>query len=422
MKIEQVSVGALIPHSANNLKHPDSQVDRIASAIEQFGFNVPLVVNKSNVVIAGHGRLLAAKKLGLKDVPCVRADHLTAAQERAWRILDNSIPREAEWDFDALKLEFSLMEEDGFDFERWGIDDLIPKDFGEEATDDEYEAGPLDDIETIVKVGDLIELGEQRLFCGDSTNPEHVAELFNGAKPFMMVTDPPYGVEYDPTWRDNAGGQFGDGKTKMRGKVQNDERVNWTAAYELFPGDVAYVWHASYYTIDVGQNLRDAKFAIRSSIIWRKPHFIMSRGHYHWQHEPAWYAVREGKTSKWCGDRSQSTIWDIKGMNPAGGGKEAKTVHGTQKPLECMARPIRNHGGKDDAVYDPFLGSGTTLIACEQLGRTCYGMELEPKYCQVIIDRYHKYCRDNGKEFRCMINGEPYEPIENTTTTEAQER
>jgi DNA modification methylase len=162
--------------------------------------------------------------------------------------------------------------------------------------------------------------------------------------------------------------------------------VDWTEAYKLFPGHVAYVWHAARFTADLALNLGQAGLHVRAQIIWRKPRFAIGRGHYHWQHEPCWYAVREGGSAKWCGDRTQSTVWDINAKD-----QDAETRHGTQKPVECMARPVRNHGVKGDDVYDPFLGSGTTLIACERLGRRCYGLELSPAYCDVIVHRYENF-------------------------------
>lgn len=175
------------------------------------------------------------------------------------------------------------------------------------------------------------------------------------------------------------------------GKVTNDDRADWTEAYSLFPGDVVYVWHAALHAGTVAINLADAKFVIRSQIVGAKPHFAISRGHYHWQHEPCWYAVKKGRTSKWVGDRKQSTLWEFPARIGAHGNKDdAVTDHSTQKPVECMARPIRNHGGKGDDVYDPFLGSGTTIIAAEQLGRRCFGLELSETYCDIIIARWEK--------------------------------
>jgi DNA modification methylase len=192
-----------------------------------------------------------------------------------------------------------------------------------------------------------------------------------------MVTDPPYGVSYDPRWRLEAG--LLASAPRRLGKVQNDDRVDWREAWQLFSGDVAYVWHAGVFAASVALQLEDSGFEIRSQIIWRKPTFPISRGHYHWQHEPCWYGVRRGATASWIGDRSQTTVWDVAGRS------ETKTDHATQKPVECMARPIRNHEGD---VYEPFAGSGTTLIAAEQLGRRCAAIEIDPAFVDVVVSRW----------------------------------
>ncbi len=205
--------------------------------------------------------------------------------------------------------------------------------------------------------------------------------LLGGSIPFLMVTDPPYGVNYDPEWRNQAGLC----ETERTGTVTNDDRVDWTAAYQLFPGTVAYVWHAGRYAAEFTTHLHHVGLQIRAQIIWRKPRFAISRGAYHWAHEPCWYSVREGSSSKWCGDRSQSTVWDIEAC-----ADDEATRHGTQKPVECMGRPIRNHGTREDSVYDPFVGSGTTLIAAERLQRTCFAMELDPGYVDVVVRRWEK--------------------------------
>ena len=194
-----------------------------------------------------------------------------------------------------------------------------------------------------------------------------------------MVCDPPYGVSYDPAWRNDAGVST----TERTGKVLNDDRVDWTEAWRLFPGDVAYVWHAGRYCAEVAASLERADFEIRSQIIWSKSRFALSRGHYHWQHEPAWYAVRRGATAHWGGDRTQSTLWEI-GLTDDG----QWTPHGTQKPVECMARPMRNHDAP--SVYEPFSGSGTSLIAAEQHRRKCFAMELAPGYVDVALRRWEK--------------------------------
>ena len=203
-----------------------------------------------------------------------------------------------------------------------------------------------------------------------------------------MVTDPPYGVEYDPTWRDDA--LATPGQVKARGKVLNDDRFDWSATWGLYDADVAYVWQADRFFAAMATQLQNSDYQCRAIIVWRKQHFQLGRGEYHWQHEPCWYAVKAGRKSGWCGDRTQSTIWDIAGMNPAGRTRDAadeRAGHGTQKPIECMARPIRNHFDPGIIVCDPFHGSGTTLIAAEREQRICYAMELGPHYVAAQLER-----------------------------------
>jgi DNA modification methylase len=197
-----------------------------------------------------------------------------------------------------------------------------------------------------------------------------------------MVTDPPYGVEYDASWRNDAAaaGHLAYAPSRI-GQVAHDDRLDWSEAWSLFPGDVVYCWHAGRHASAVQRSIEDAGFEVRCQVIWAKSNFPISRGHYHWRHEPCWYAVRKGATAHWSGDRTQTTLWDINLDRNVEGG------HSTQKPLECMARPIRNHGEPDDLVYDPFLGSGTTIIAAHRTGRRCYGLEIEPRYGEVILRR-----------------------------------
>ena len=322
------------------------------------------------VTVAGMTMALAGAAVVIDD------DNATAVQ---FAIADNRTAELAEWDPDTLALllgEMDAAAQAGVGFEPSDVDKLL-RELQPDLQDDEVPELP---EVAVTKPGDLWVLGDHRLLCGDSTDPANVARLLGDAKPFLMVTDPPYGVDYDPEWRKETGLNQGG----AMGKVRNDDRVDWTEAYQLFPGDVAYVWHAGRFAGELAADLDDADFEIRAQIIWRKPAFAISRGHYHWQHEPCWYAVRTGRTSKWVGDRSQSTVWDVSNKIAD------RTEHGTQKPIECMARPIQNHGGKADAVYDPFLGSGTTLMACEQLGRRCFGLELDPRYCDVIVARWEK--------------------------------
>lgn len=226
--------------------------------------------------------------------------------------------------------------------------------------------------------GDIWQLGKHRLICGDATDPKIVAALLAGDTPRLMVTDPPYGVGYEPGWR-----QKSLGAARAVGKVLNDDRSDWRAAWRLFPGDVAYVWHAGLHAGSVELSLAAADFRVRSQIIWDKGRLIISRGHYHWRHEACWYAVRKLKTANWQGDRKQTTIWQISH-------RRSTTGHSTEKPIECMRRPMLHHTLQGDAVYDPFLGSGTTIIAAEMTGRRCYGIELHPEYCGLAIARWEQ--------------------------------
>lgn len=250
-----------------------------------------------------------------------------------------------------------------------------------------------------VQAGDVWEVPSKRMsgishrvVCGDATNADVYAAACAGQIPWMMVTDPPYGVTYDPGWRDTELHiPMGDALNKMTGTVANDDRAGWEAAYALFGGDVAYVWHASSFIAQVQQDLKAVGFDTRSLIIWVKPNFAISRGDYHWQHEPCWYAVRKGQPARRNDDRTQSTVWQIAWLGAVGRSRDANdaaTGHGTQKPLECMQRPIRNHVfPPGTCVYDPFLGSGTTLIAAEMEGRICCGCELSPGYVAVVLER-----------------------------------
>jgi len=239
--------------------------------------------------------------------------------------------------------------------------------------------------ETYVKRGDLWLLGQHRLMCGDSTGEADVMRLLGTAVPYLCVTDPPYGVNYDPAWRnvEAAKGNLSYAASRV-GQVANDDRADWCAAWRLFPGDVIYSWHPAGATSLIhAAALQDSGFVIRMQIIWAKSNFPIGRGDYHVRHEPCWYAVREGRPSRRTDDRTQTTLWEINLDKNVEGG------HSTQKPVECMERPIRNHDA--GGVYDPFVGSGTTIIAAERTGRICYAMEVEPRYVQVAIERWQNY-------------------------------
>lgn len=241
-----------------------------------------------------------------------------------------------------------------------------------------------------VKFGDVWRLGKHTVQCKDATQVS-APKWCN-----LMVTDPPYGVNYDPGWRE----KYDNVERHSTDKVPNDDTVDWRQAFAGFHGDVAYVWHAGVFAGPVEASLLAADMVVRSQIIWSKQHFVFGRGAYHWQHEPCWYAVRKGGVAHWAGDRKQSTVWEISNANHVGGElDDVNTKHGAQKPLECMMRPVRNHEGD---VYDPFLGSGTTLVACEKLERKCYGVEIEPKYVQVTIERWQQL---TGKKARRIKKG-----------------
>lgn len=384
MEIVMKSVADLIPYARNARTHTEAQVVQIASSIREFGFTNPILIDEENGIIAGHGRVLAAQKLGMADVPCIPLSHLTKAQKRAYMIADNKLALNAGWDEELLKLEFLDLESLGFDLELsgFGLDEIqiIRAERSKGLTDpDEVPEVP---EEATTKLGDVWILGRHRLACGDSTDPEIVARCLNGVSPHLMVTDPPYGVEYDPTWRAKAG--IDKNKGKM-GKVNNDNRADWREAWALFPGDVAYVWHASLFTRETLDSLESCGLKHRSMIVWVKDRFALGRGDYHWQHEPAWYVVREGKTGHFDGGRNQSTVWNIPAREGRGLG------HGTQKPIECMKRPIENNSNPGQAVYDPFCGTGTTLIAAEMTGRICFAIEIDPKYCDVIVKRWEDF-------------------------------
>lgn len=388
-KILSVKVSDLTLDPNNARKHGESDVAAIAASLDKFSQQTPIVITSDNVVIKGNGTLMAAMKLGWTHVEAIRTN-LTGQQITAYAIADNRTSDLSEFDNEKLLEllqgldEQSLIDACGFDEMAMAellqeVEYLQPK---PEIVEDEIPEPPVDPI---TKPGDLWLLGRHRVLCGDSTKAEDVGRLMDGAKPFLMVTDPPYGVNLDQSWRDAALGAKAMGPGNAS-KVANDERADWTEAWALFPGDVAYVWHADRFTNVVMQSLRNVGIEPSQQIIWNKSVMIMGRSDYHFKHEPCWYAVRKGRTHGWTGDRKQTTIIDAAPPNHImGGSKEEKTPHPTQKPVACMFELMKNHAGD---VYDPFCGSGTTLIAAEQLGRTCYGMEISPQYVDVICSRW----------------------------------
>ncbi len=387
LQMEMMPVASLAPYAANARMHPSEQVAQLAASIAEFGFNVPVLVDDAGVLIAGHGRVLAAKALGLAAVPAIRLGHLSEAQARAFRLADNQLALNSTWDESLLAAELRELRADEFDlgligFDQAALDRLLADAAGDvpAAAGDPDAPAPEPPVVPVTRPGDLWQLGPHRLLCGDATSAADVTRLLDGASPHLMITDPPYGVNYDPEWRNEAGVSA----TMRTGKVANDDRADWRQAWTLFPGDVAYVWHAGVHSRTVIDSLEATSFVIRSQIVWAKSRFVLGRGDYHWQHEPCLYAVRKGATGHWQGARDQATLWSISN----GGDEDAATVHGTQKPVECMRRPIINNSAAGEAIYDPFLGSGTTLIAAETTGRICHAVDIDPRYVDVAIQRW----------------------------------
>jgi DNA modification methylase len=383
-----------IPYARNSRKIPERAIDKVAASIKEFGWRQAIVVDRDGVIICGHTRLLAAKKLALKQVPVHVADNLTPAQVKAYRLMDNRSHDETDWDLDLLGPELEDLRGLDFDLELTGFDPSEIEDFlADPDLDQRANATPPVPENAVAKLGDLWLCGKHRIVCGDSSDADAVSRLCARTKPFLMATDPPYGVEYDPMWREEAGL----GQQRQTGKVANDDKADWTAAYKLFPGDVAYVWHAGIHAGEVAAGLAAAGFEIRAQIIWCKQHFAMSRGHYHWKHEPCFYSVRKGRRSNWRGDRTQSTVWEVRNLNPMGGDRNEKaTGHGTQKPVELMRRPILNHTKRGEVVFDPFLGSGTTMMAAELTERVCFGIDIDPRYVDVAVSRWQEFAGERA--------------------------
>ena len=405
-RIELWPVTRLQPYAKNARTHSDEQVDQIAASIREFGFTNPILVDSTDGIIAGHGRLMAAKRLALDTVPVIVLDHLTDAQRRAYILADNKLALNAGWDDALLAEELAALRDEGFDLDLVGFsdDELVDifADSPNEGLQDPDEV-PETPVRAVTVLGDVWVLGKHRIRCGDSTVATDVEALLAGVKPHLMVTDPPYGVVYDPNWRNEAdranGKKIG---ARATGKVLNDDKADWREAWALFPGDVAYVWHAGLYAGTVADSLTACDFKLRSQIVLAKSNFAIGRGDYHWQHEPCWYAVMDKATGHYGGDRKQTTLWNID--KP----QKSETGHGTQKPVECMKRPIENNSSPGQAVYEPFSGSGTTIIAGEMTGRCVYAMELSPEYVDVAVKRWQDF---TGQKAILESNGCTFEDV-----------
>lgn len=403
-------IGRLVPYVRNPRKN-DAAVERMCGSIREFGFKIPCLVRSSGEVVDGHLRLKAAQQMGLMEVPVILCDEWTSAQVKAFRLLVNRSATWAAWDEELLTLELQEIQKLDFNLDLTGFDVPEIEDLLRSPDDDaEDSAPPLPEVAT-ARPGDLWRMGEHRVMCGDATDPEAVERLLAGRQPLLMVTDPPYGIELDAEWWPRAGVN-GTARGSRNGPAESDvlkrapghhhasicsdTRADWSAAFALVPTvQAAYVWHASQFTREVLDGLLRIGFAYYQQIIWDKGRTVLTRTHYWFQHEPCWY-VRK-KNAPWYGKAGEnSTIWQAASPKfMLGGSDEEKLDHPTQKPLALMQRPIQNHTRRGELVYDPFLGSGTTLMAAELSGRVCCGLELDAKYVDVMIERWQ---RRTGKQ------------------------
>lgn len=377
MQINYQNVNDLIPY-INNPRHNDQAVDAVAGSIKNFGFKVPIVVDKDNEIVAGHTRLKAAKKLGMEEVPTIVADDLTENEVRAFRLADNRVAELADWDEEILANE--LIDIDDIDMSEFGFEELESELDIHEVEEDEFDEEPPE--EPNAKYGEIYQLGRHRLMCGDSTKQKDVDKLMNGNKVDLFITDPPYNVDYT-------------GKTKDALKIENDKKDDasfrqflvdaFSTADAVMRGGAAfYILHAD----SEGYNFRGACFDIgwevRQCLIWVKNSLVMGRQDYHWKHEPCLYGWKEGAAHLWASDRKQTTVLNFDRPN-------RNADHPTMKPVKIFDYQIKNNTKQEDIVLDLFAGSGTALVACEQNGRVSYNMELDSRYVDVIIKRFEEF-------------------------------
>ncbi len=372
------SIASLILTPRNARMHSNAQVAQLAGSIREWGWTMPVLVDEAGGIIAGHGRVLAARTLGVTDVPVMTATGWSEAKRRAYVIADNKLAENATWNAELLTSELVGLAAEPFDMSLIGFS---VEELAELAADRTVGLTDPDDAPDppavpVSVLGDVWRLERHRLVCGDCTAPGTVAKALGDAIPHLMVTDPPYGVAYDPAWRNRVGL----GNTKRTGKVENDNRADWREAWALFPGAVAYVWHGALHAAVVADSLEACDFKIRAQIIWAKDRLVLGRGDYHWQHEPCWYAVKGN--GRWGGDRKQMTLWQVPTR-----GQDTETIHSTQKPVACMRRPMENNSRPGDTVYEPFSGSGTSIIAGEITGRTIHAIEISGAYVDVAVRR-----------------------------------
>jgi len=393
-RFEKVDLDRLVPYARNARTHSKEQVLQLRASLREFGFVNPIIVDKDLNIIAGHGRILAAKAEGLAEVPCVFAEHLTEAQKRAYILADNRLALNAGWDEEMLALEFGELKDLGFDLELMGFDEKeIEKLFaaeGDDAKDDDFDLTAALEEAAFVLPGDVWTLGRHHLICGDATDAGTVRRLMDGRKANLVLTDPPYNVAFE-----SASGL----------KIKNDSMKAGqfyefllsafrNLAESLEGGGSAYIFHADTEGENFRRAFREAGFHLSGTCIWAKDNFVMGRSPYQWQHEPILYGWLKSGTHKWYAGRSEATIWNF--AKP-----KRNSDHPTSKPLDLLSYPIRNSSQSNGIVLDTFGGSGSTLIACEQMDRVCHMLELDEKYASVILRRYAEHRQNGGEDITC---------------------
>ena len=410
-KVEKWSIDKLIPYARNSRTHSDEQVSQIAASIKEWGWTTPVLVDEDGSIIAGHGRIQAARRLQITQVPVMVARGWTEAQKRAYVIADNKLALNAGWDNDLLALEFAELGEAGFDLELTGFTDdeikaMMPVEVTEGLTDPDE--APAVQENPVTVPGDVWIMGKHRLLCGDSTSTTDLEKLTEGQLVDMWLTDPPYNVAVQ-------GGNHGDPERKNGLKIMNDKmpddafrqflRDAYTAADTVMkPGAVFYIWHADSEGYNFRGAAKDAGWTVRQCLIWKKSSIVMGRQDYHWKHEPCLYGWKDGAGHLWAADRKQTTILEFD--RPSRNGE-----HPTMKPVALFEYQMLNNTKGGDLVLDSFGGSGTTLIAAEKNGRTALLMELDPRYCDVIVKRWQDFTgkqaihAESGKTFDEVVNG-----------------
>ena len=377
-EMQLISVAQLIPYQNNARTHSKEQINKLRSSIREFGFVNPVIIDREYNIIAGHGRIAAAREEGITEVPCVFVDHLTEAQKKAYILADNRMALDAGWDEDLLRVELEALEEMGYDLGLTGFDDkelaaLFP---AVEAKEDDFDVEAELQKPTFTRAGDVWTLGRHRLVCGDSTNAETYTTLMDGVKANLVITDPPYNVNYEGS----------------AGKIKNDNMAGekfyefLLAAFKNMESVMAadasiYVFHADTEGLNFRKAFADAGFYLSGCCIWKKQSLVLGRSPYQWQHEPVLYGWKKNGKHQWYTGRKETTIWEFDKPKKNGD-------HPTMKPIPLLAYPIGNSSMANSVVLDPFGGSGSTLIACEQTDRICRTIELDEKFCDVIVNRY----------------------------------